>query len=146
MTRHELQELWHSSWDGEGWIASWKSAVFDLAPHQAEWKPLPGRHSIWQNVNHVIFWRGVSICIVEGRDKPSQEQTEQMNFAEPAVPSNSSWRETLANLEKSHHDVEVVIGDPNRPIDRVKHHLLHDAYHLGQIMLLRALQGMPPIV
>jgi len=146
MTRQELQELWRASWDGEGWIATWKGAVADLTAAQAAWKPASGRHSIWQNVNHVIFWRGFTTCIAQGRTKPTQEQTEQMNFSEPAQATDPAWRQALADLEKSHREIEAIIADPAKSIDRVKHHLSHDAYHLGQIMLLRALQGLQPLV
>ena len=146
MNRDELQQLWRASWDGEGWIASWRGACADLSAAQAGWKPSPDRHSIWQNVNHVIFWRDFTSCIAEGRPKPSQEQTERLNFADRAELTDAAWRKTLADLEKSHRDIEAIIGDQNRSIDRVKHHLSHDPYHLGQIMLLRALQGLKPLV
>src|SRR5688572_1266931 len=60
-----LREYLIKTWD-EGWEKSWWwpafSVVFqDLTPQQAAWKPSPQRHSIWQILNHMTFWREVCV-------------------------------------------------------------------------------------
>ena len=57
MQRDELLKLWNDAWTEGLWAAAWGKAIDDLTPAQATWTPAPGRHSIWQIVNHVIFWR-----------------------------------------------------------------------------------------
>ena len=42
--------------------------------------------------------------------------------------------------------MRYTLADSNTPLDRLKYHLAHDAYHLGQIMQLRGLQGLQAIV
>src|SRR6476660_7018341 len=146
MTRDDFLQLWRSTWDGDGWFASWKKGLERTTAAHALWKPGLQRHSIWQNVNHVIFWRRVTMCDIEGRPKPDKDETERMNFAEPQDKTEAGWKKTLADLEKSHHDIEGVIADSSKPIDRIKHHLVHDAYRMGQIQLLLAMQGMSPVL
>lgn len=60
--------------------------------------------------------------------------------------SASAWEVAKKRLEETHHQVRSVIADPMLPLDRVKYHLAHDAYHLGQIMQTRALQGLGPVM
>jgi len=110
------------------------------------WKPAPDRHSVWQNVNHVIFWRKYTKAVADGAAKPTKEDVERENFAEPKDTSASAWQRTLADLEKSHRDIEAIIADQSKPIDRAKMHLAHDAYHMGQIQQLLAMQGMSPVL
>jgi len=146
MTRDDFLKMWRDSWDGEGWFASWKKGLAKATASHALWKPSPQRHSIWQNVNHVIFWRNHTLAVIEGRTKPSKEEVERSNFAEPAEQSEAAWNKTLAELEKSHRDIEAAIVDPSKPLDRIKYHLVHDAYHMGQIQQLLAMQGMSPVL
>lgn len=39
----------------------------------------------------------------------------------------------------------AAIADAGHTLDRLQYVPYHDSYHVGQIMLLRALQGMKPI-
>jgi hypothetical protein len=146
MNRRDFLELWRSHWDGEGWIASWKKGLEKVSSAQAAWKPAPERHSVWQNVNHVIFWRKYTKAVADGTAKPTSQDVERENFAEPRDTGDSAWRQALADLEKSHRDIEAIIADESKPIDRVQMHLAHDAYHMGQIQQLLALQGMSPVL
>jgi hypothetical protein len=55
MDRPALVKWWYEA-QAEGlWAASWAKAVAGLTPQQAAWTPAPGRHSIWQIVEHIVF-------------------------------------------------------------------------------------------
>jgi hypothetical protein len=41
--------------------------------------------------------------------------------------------------------VAAALRDEKMPIDRLRYVLPHDCYHFGQINLLRAMLGLPPI-
>lgn len=146
MDRRTFLELWNSSWDGDGWFTPWNKAVAGLTPEQAAWKPAPGRHSIWQNVNHVSFWREYGFATLDGRPKPSAADVEKGNFEEPGRPTVEAWNAARQRLEASHKRVGQIIADESQPLDRFQHHLAHDAYHLGQVMLVRGILGLPPVV
>ena len=145
MDRTVLLKLWDDSWSGDIWIAPWGKAVADLTPQQAAWKPNPNRHCIWQIVNHVCIWREYTLTRLDGRPGPSREQVDRDNFAMPPAQSQAAWQQTLDRLRTTHHDVRQAIAKPDSSLERVQYHLGHDCYHLGQIMYLRALQGMAPI-
>ncbi len=145
MDRALLLKLWDESWDAGIWIAPWSKAVADLTPAQAAWTPGPGRHSIWQNVNHVCIWREYTLTRVDGRPGPTREQTERDNFTQPASPSADGWQKSLQRLRASHLAIREAIAAPVNSLERLPYHLGHDCYHLGQIMLLRGMQGLPVI-
>lgn len=145
MDRQALLKLWDESWDNGIWIAAWSKVLGDLSPKQAAWTPAAGRHCIWQIVNHVCIWREYTLSKVDGRPGPSREDLEKSNFAQPAMQTAQAWRSTIDWLRKTHDDLRAAIAAPSTPLERPQYHLGHDCYHLGQIMYLRALQGMKPI-
>jgi uncharacterized damage-inducible protein DinB len=144
MTRGDLLKLWTDAWDAESWVAPWSKAV-DLSPEQAAWAPAPGRHSVWQIVGHVVYWREYTLDRIAGKPKPTPAQTEALNFPEPGLATATAWNALRARLSESHQRIAAAIAEPAVPLDRLGHHVYHDAYHLGQVMYLRALQGLKAI-
>lgn len=145
MEQDILTRLWDESWADGIWIAPWDKALGGLTPAQAAWTPAPGRHSIWQIVNHVCIWREATLSKLDGRPGPSREELERTNFAGPLTPDRATWDQTRARLRATHDEIRKAIALPDAPMDRLPYHLGHDCYHLGQIMYLRAMQGLPPI-
>jgi len=146
MDRASLLKLWDESWKDGIWIAPWSKAVADLTPRQAAWRPKKGRHSIWQNVVHVCFWREYTLMKLAGKPPLTREQIIAAEFAEPKSPTAAEWRKTVRRLKKSHDDMRRAIARPRGSLARLQYHLPHDCYHLGQIMYLRALQGFKKVV
>lgn len=150
MNRDELLKIWDQWWDGDLWIAPWARALDGLTAEQAARRPLAAdaspRHSIWQNVTHILVWRGVTFDMLAGRPRPPAAQLEARNFALPAEVTEPAWAAAREALADSHRRMSALIADPAVPLERPFHHLVHDAYHLGQIMYIRALLGLPAVV
>jgi len=140
--RESLLELWDGSWDGDIWFAPWHAALDGLTPQQATWRPQPGAHSIWQLVHHVIFWRDVTLAMLANRPRPDAAERERRNFEEPAEITPEAWSATRNALERSHQAIRAAIADETNPLERLRHHLPHDANHLGQVLYLRRLLGL----
>ena len=145
MDRSLLLKMWDESWNKGIWIAAWSKAVEGLTPEQAAWRPAPGRHCIWQIVNHVCIWRETTLARTDGCHGPTREELERDNFAMRDSPDAAGWKRTLERLQDTHDELRKIIADPQSSLERSPYHLGHDCYHLGQIMTLRALQGLPPI-
>ena len=149
MDRESLLTLWDQWWDGDIWIAPWARALDGLTAGQAAWQPAgrdgSPRHSIWQNVTHILVWRGVTFDMLAGRPRPADADLDARNFAPPAEVTEPAWAAAREALADSHRRVRALIADPAVPLDRPRHHLAHDAYHLGQIMYIRALLGLPAV-
>lgn len=144
MSRQIFADLWKVSHDKSGWYTAFGDALKDLTPQQAAWKPNPDRHSIWQIVNHVTFWREYALAKQRG-EKRSDSDIAANNWPEPAEVTSDAWRSALDRFEHSRTAMHDALVDEKVPLDHLAGHVLHDVYHLGQISYLRALQGFKPV-
>lgn len=147
MDREWIQKMWTDSWTEGLWAASWHKSLAGLTLAQATWRPAPARHSIWQIVLHMLFWREDALARLGGKPKPTDEEIKRLNFPEPPASglTITDWEGLLARFTRSQHAVAAALADPAADISRLAYMLPHDCYHFGQINHLRALQGLPPI-
>lgn len=154
MDRENLLRLWDELWENGLWAASLSKAIDDLTPQQAAWRPdLPAgdmakRHSIWQIMHHIMFWREVAVRRTMGGPSPSDDEVASRNFDAPTDTidaTSGNWRMAREKFGESHRMVRGALADPNLSLERFPYILAHDCYHLGQIMQLRAMQGLKPI-
>jgi len=146
MERKALIELWDGSWQDGLWAVPWSKVLEGLTASQAAWKPHPARHSIWQIAHHLLFWRQVTLHFVRGEPEPDQSETERRSWEEPSQSDTEAWRENVHRFETSQREMVEALTAADRGLERFHYHLLHDSYHIGQIMQLRAMQGLAPIV
>jgi uncharacterized damage-inducible protein DinB len=145
MNRDDLLKHWNEAWKDGLWAAAWSKALDDLTPAQAAWSPAPGRHSIWQIVNHMIFWREHDLALLKGQ-KISSEEKGRRNFEPaPSPPSAAAWDATREHFAHAQQQFADAIADPKNSIERLQYFLFHDSYHIGQVMYLRSMQGLKPI-
>jgi len=115
-------------------------------------RPLAGAHSIWEIVRHLTVWNEVPRRRIDGerlQDLPA-ERDWPAPPSEAAEVSEPAWRSALAALEESHAALHARVrglGDAqlDEPVagsdPTVRGMLLgvlqHNAYHAGQIALLK---------
>lgn len=156
MERQMLLNQWDELWRSGLWAAPLSKAVEDLTPKQAAWKPdvdsLGGEnarvHSIWQHVNHMLFWREVALRRTMGGPSPNEHEVASRNWDAPEGPlevTESNWSRTCQQLADSQQQVHGALADPNAPIERLQYLIAHDCYHLGQIMMVRGMMGLKAI-
>jgi hypothetical protein len=143
--RATIRKLYQDLWSEGLWAAPWSKAVADLTAAQAAWKPSPDRHSIWQLAVHVMFWREYYLNKKLRGEKPTDVEVARRNFEQPAIVDDATWAETKRRLEASHAATSAAFDDDRLPPRDLGQILAHDAYHLGQVMMLRAMQGLKPI-
>src|SRR5215212_8533582 len=129
MDRAALLKDWNDAVTEGLWAAPWHKSVSALTAAQAAWTPAPGRHSVWQIVEHMIFWRDDNLRRLAGGGKPTPEQLASGNFPDIRDTSESAWRATVARFERSHQQIAEAIADERNPLDRVRYLLPHDCYH-----------------
>jgi hypothetical protein len=144
LNRDKLQSLWADMWAEGNWVPSFPDSLAGLTAEQASCSPRPGAHSIWQEVVHVTFWRRVTLRRMAGGDAPSDQEIERDEFAVPEQPTEADWAAAMAALKQTQDEIAAAIQDPATDLQRVPYHLIHDAYHLGRITQLRAMEGTAP--
>ena len=142
---------------GTPWHGPSRAAVLaDVSPEEAARRPGRHGHSIWALVLHMRAWTGeVARRVREGAPRLPVEG----DWPEPPAPSAAAWRSAVAALEQAHRDLVAAVREASpgqlderagTSVDaalgsgtsyRVMLHGLaqHDAYHTGQIALLKRL-------
>lgn len=143
-SRQILSRWMEEAWDGGLWAAPWKRALEDLSGQQAAWRPAAGRKCIWEIVNHMCFWREHELRRLAG-EEISKQEVHQRNFEPLVDASDKAWEASRQRFAQTHQRLREVIAQPETDLARVQYLVVHDNYHIGQIMTLRALQGLPSI-
>jgi hypothetical protein len=145
MERASLLKFWDEAWAEGLWAGAWSKSVQGLTPQQAAWKPAPDRHSSWQIVAHIVFWREHEVRMAGGGPRATDDERHRLNFPDPPAVSEAAWQSMLQRLAESQQRIRSLIADERTNLDRIRYLLPHDCYHVGQICYVRALQSLPPI-
>lgn len=144
-SRQDLASFYEGAHHKTGWSAAWGAALEGLTPQQAAWKPASDRHSVWQIVNHISFWREEVLRRAAGQPKADEALVNRENWREPDAATEPAWAAAKERFRASHEAMARSALDEKAPLDGVLNMLGHDFYHAGQIMYLRAMQGLPAI-
>ena len=156
MTEMErFRKLAKDQYDGEPWLdVTFIKTLQDVSAETAAAK-VGTMNSIWQIVNHVIAWRETLLTRLGGEHIEAPAD----NFFAPLTDgSSAAWTETLARLELSQDRLLLFLDPRGRVnmdefVNKGKYSrfellsavLQHDAYHLGQIVLLKKWIGTQSI-
>ncbi len=145
-----ISKMFADLYAGNPWI---EVTITDTLKHitadMAYKKPAAGINSIWEIVNHLISWRTTILKRLQGAIIPSPPN----NYFEPVKDkSQEAWEATLERLNKSQTEWEELLPKlseekydefyPNygySVCEFVNGIIQHDAYHLGQIVLIKKL-------
>ncbi len=143
--RAVIARMWDNAWTDGLWAAPWRASIEDLSSQQAAWTPAPGRHSIWQIVLHMVFWRESWLTRAAGGPRHTDEEQERLNFPDISDTSEAAWAQARQRFADTQTRVAEAMANPNLTTDPGATTLPHDCYHFGQIAYLRALLGLPPL-
>lgn len=130
-----------------------KQALDGLTAEQASWRPSADAHSIWQLVNHITYWNEYVLQYMRGKGKTAIGNDE--TFGEPGNPADdSAWEHAVKRADEvcremrraveaaSESDLDRTLDGQDMPLKVLLGDIaIHDAYHIGQIMYVRKLQG-----
>ncbi len=142
-----IADLLKAFYEGDCWIGlNFKQALQGVDFVKAARMKEPFNNSIWQLVNHLIYWRKTVIIRLQGvlGNPPMND------FYQPKDLSQKEWEETLQHFEEVNEAlikaIELFHDDrldqPSPMKGQTFHDLLigcmqHDAYHLGQVVMLK---------
>lgn len=138
-----------------GWSVALSRALAGVTAVQAAWQPGPDRHSIWQIANHLTFWKEICAGALERAPRRPGRIDNAATFGAPGDAADASgWQAAAHRLDAAQARLRAAVAeldesDLDRPLpgeqvpvgDLIAGLIEHDAYHAGQIMLLRQLQG-----
>lgn len=134
-----------------GWFVPVNTAVAGLTPEQARWipksegpnNPAPADHSVGMLAYHLLFWNADALARFKGEKTPAppSDNTETFNKFDA-----TNWPETVKKLDEvlTAWEQAVEAADDAKiaaNAELIAHIGAHNAYHTGQIILVRKLQG-----
>lgn len=157
--RQRLADDIRSSFDGDPWHGpSTKSLLLDLTAAEAFAKPLPGAHGPWELVLHMTAWtrevarrleghppgtpkEGDWPFLLDDRDVAWQKAIEGLGMALAALAAAVETFPEARLREQVGGSRDAPLGTGVTYADMLSGLAQHQAYHSGQIALLRKALG-----
>ena len=151
MSKAVLLEQFTACYDEDNWFVAIKTALDGVTAEQAVWKPAGVDNSIWENVNHIVFWNERWLQRYRGELTYPEDIENTGTFKS----GETDWQKTLEKLDavmdEWRANLEVITDEKlESPVNEtyqapwrvpLAQQNIHNAYHIGQIVLLRKLQG-----
>ncbi len=145
-----LSEL-HTTHDKAEWFVPVNTAIAGLTADQAKWVPTDAAGKIDSNTNHsvgmityhLLFWNTYVLAQLKGEKTAPDpgNNTETFNNFDPAT-----WAKSVKDLDAVLTGIEDLVTHADdatlakiAPV--IAHVATHNAYHTGQIIYVRKLQG-----
>ena len=144
-----LSEL-HSTHDKAEWFTPMNTAVAGLTAEQAKWVPKNAQDKLDSNANHsvgmlayhLVFWNENALARLRGEKltNPSNNDETFNDF------DAAHWDNIVQRLDRVMKDLEGEVEKmPEEKLLKaaptISHISTHNAYHTGQILYVRKLQG-----
>ena len=140
------------TFDKESWHAPFKDAIEGITAEQANWSPSgEAVNTIWENVNHLIYYKERLVANMEGREwKHNLDGNETFYLTDPSN-DDKVWKKVIERAVKVQDNLRQMLSktsveelDQNSLELKLVNIMLHDAYHTGQIIQIRKMQGSWP--
>jgi uncharacterized damage-inducible protein DinB len=125
------------------WFVPANTAVEGLTPEQASWRDGKGDHSIGQLANHLVFWNQEELTKFKGEPPIKFDGNNDETFNNFDA---TKWKATVQQLDQVLTDWEKAVeAADDKKLESwysiIAHIGTHNAYHIGQIIYIRKLQG-----
>jgi uncharacterized damage-inducible protein DinB len=155
MTKELLINQFSRCYDENGWFVAVRNAIEGLTAEQAAWRPAGTDNTIRGSLAHLTYYNNAYLQRFKGIEFQYDTTDNDETFQQAAAASDQDWQEEVDRFDSVMHEFRELI----RAADNVKFSEpvptntsrkwweviadmnAHNAYHAGQILLLRKLQG-----
>jgi uncharacterized damage-inducible protein DinB len=139
-----LLEQLRSTHNKAEWFVPANTAVAGLTPAQASWTDKSGNHSVGQLANHLVFWDRQELIKFKGEKIPQFNGNNDETFNNF---DEKSWTTTVTQLDAVMTEWEKAVEAADDAkialwASAIAHVGAHNAYHIGQMVYVRKLQGV----
>jgi hypothetical protein len=141
--KSSLLDQLRTTHDQQDWFVPVKPAIDGVTAAQAVWKPQGGDHSIGQLANHLLFWNSQNLAKFKGVPAPKFDGNNDETFN---AFDQAKWDQVRKDLDRVLTELEKLVESADEKtlqkwaptLGRIA---THNAYHTGQILVLRKMQG-----
>lgn len=128
-------------------------ALRGVRAEQARWRPAPRRKSIWVLTLHIAYWKYAVRRLLDGSGRGAFPRQPSNWPEQPERPDEQAWVADVALLRAEHERLVQAAAAVDRTLlfrrppssrrwtygELLVGIAMHDAYHTGQIQLLKRL-------
>ena len=138
-----LLEQFKTTHNKQEWFVPAVQSLDGLTAEQAMWRSDTTLHSIGQLTNHIIFWDNAELVKFNGEKPAAFNGNNDETFA---TFDKDSWAATVKKLDETLTGWEKAIENADETKLQSWYAIIanintHNAYHIGQILYIRKLQG-----
>lgn len=155
LAKEILREQFKAGYDENGWFVALKNAVANLTVEQALWKAEGFDHSVWEAVYHLTFWNerwlkryrneplepGKIVIAETFQAQANATEADWQAALEKFYTVMDAWRDILKNITEEKLNELVSESYGAEWVYPLANMMIHNAYHTGQIVVIRKLQG-----
>lgn len=138
--------------EGTGAHVKTLNAVAGLSADLAGKKPDGTTHSIFQLLNHLVYWQDKCLEWLKGKDIAWPEHAPEGWPGGERPESQEEWDALVARftggveagMAQAEREDMFVVRERSSPVQMLRSVASHNSYHLGQIVLLRRMLGAWP--
>ncbi|MGF3104028.1 DinB family protein [Rossellomorea sp. DUT-2] len=147
-----LLKMLDTTYDQESWYAPLKPAIEGLTAAQASWRPDgEATKTIWENVNHLTYYKERLTAQLEGREWNQILDGTETFYLTEQLNDDMAWSAVVERVKTAHRLLREALGrtttedlEQNALEEKLLDIMLHEAYHTGQIIQMRKMQGSWP--
>lgn len=154
--RNVLEKTVGHALSGEGAHVEARSAIERLDWKVTGTRPDPVPHSIFQLLNHMIYWQEWVVKWLDGEDPPIPKHASGSWPGNAGPVSSEDWERAVGRFgtlldelirrsgEADLFSMGVSVGSEKTRLEMFQTIGSHNSYHLGQVVLLRQMLGAWP--
>jgi uncharacterized damage-inducible protein DinB len=141
--RGVLLEMLKTTHTRRDWFVPGNIAIEGLTSAQAKWSDGTGNHSVGQLTNHLVYWDSEQLAKFKGEKPAAFNGNNDETFNDFDA---KKWADTVKQYDQVMTDWEraVETADNAKLVEwasTIEHVAAHNAYHIGQIIVVRKQQG-----
>jgi len=141
--RSILLEQLKTTHNAKDWFVDANTAVAGLTPEQASWTDGKGNHSVGQLAYHLVFWNQQVLAKLRGETPAKFDGNNDVTFTNF---DSKKWSELQQQLDQVMKDLEKWMETADdekiqKAASTLAHVGTHNAYHVGEIVMVRKEQG-----
>ncbi len=155
MIKETLLKQFDRCYNENGWFVAVRKALEGATVEQAAWKPEgPGENCIWELLSHITYYNYAYLQRFKGIEFEYDVENNDQTFSTGEYTESdwqadvarfdavmSEWRTLIEQADESKFAEPVPTNTSRIWADLIADVNVHNAYHGGQILLLRKLQG-----
>lgn len=155
MNKQTLLKQFATCYDENGWFVAVRNVLDGVTAEQAAWKAEGTNNSIWESLAHLTYYNNAYLLRFKGEKHEDRKADNDATFDAPESPGEDDWNAEVAKFDLVMREFRLLIEQADDSIfDRqvsekntaswaelILNINAHNAYHGGQMLLIRKLQG-----